>query len=147
MLDPGRSVLLNLSELCFKPGAYFLDEFDRLFVSHFGRVRHYRAIVEFLATRGFATRDKIAKRLGLRSGGRISGFLENLCLAGFIEGYAPVHNPDSTYLRRYRVADPLLALGTYTIEKVLISAYPPTKELEDEGYFSRILTADDLAAS
>lgn len=263
MLDPARSVLLNLSELCFRPGAFFLDEFDRLFVSHFGRVRHYRAIVEFLATRGFATRDEIARKVGLLSGGRISGFLENLSLAGFIEGYGSIHNPGATHLRRYRIADPFLRfyfrfvrplhgaisrghesppihralpdrrfgvflglsfehfcyqhapliakllgfsavayeygswfrrgdlstgaqidllfkradrvitlcevkfrehvgkevigevarkvealsdLGGHTIEKVLISAYPPSKDLEDEGYFSRILTADELAA-
>jgi hypothetical protein len=44
-----------------------------------------------------------------------------------------------------RKVDALSALGPHTIERVLISAYPPSQELEDEGYFSRILTAEDLA--
>jgi AAA+ ATPase superfamily predicted ATPase len=261
LYDKRRSVRLNLIDLCFRPGAYFHDEFDRLFVSHFGKVRHYRNIVEFLALRGFATRDEIAKRIGLKSGGRISGFLENLCLAGFIEGYGPVQNPESAHLRRYRIADSFLrfyfrfirsqksqigrspeglplhqalpekryhvflglafehfcyqhahliakrlgfsaiaydygswfrksdlstgaqvdllfkradkvltlcevkfrervgkeiieevdkkaealsAFGNFTIERVLISAFPPSDELNDEGYFSAILTVEDL---
>jgi AAA+ ATPase superfamily predicted ATPase len=262
LFDQHRSVLLNLTDLCFKPGAFFLDEFDRLFVSHFGKVRHYRNIVEFLATRGFATRDEIARKVGLRSGGRITEFLDNLCLAGFIESYGAIQNPGSTHLRRYRIADPYLrfyfrfirplkgrlsrgqeslplhqalpakrynvfrglafenfcyqhapliarklgfsavaydcgswfrksdlatgaqvdllfkradnvitlcevkfrervgrevidevarklaalpGLGNYTVEKALISAFPPSKELLEEGFFSRVLTADDLA--
>lgn len=29
-------------------------------------------------------------------------------MAGFIEGYGPLHNPGSSHLRRYRVADPFL---------------------------------------
>ncbi len=264
MVNPGRSVRLNLAELCFTPGAFFLDELDRLFVSHFGRVRHYRSIVEFLAGRGFATRAEIARKAGLRSGGRISGFLENLCMAGFIESYGPVHKPGSTHVRRYRIADPYLRFyfrfirplksrlsrgqepvplhqalpdrrydaflglafenfcyhhapliarklgfsavayeygswfckgdlatgaqidllfkradrvmtlceikfrerigkevigeverkvtalrsgGNYSLEKVLISAFPPSKQLREEGYFSTILTVDDLAGT
>ncbi len=260
--DDRRSVRLNLADLCFRPGAFFLDEYDRLFVSHFGNVGHYRRIVELLAERGFATRSQIGRRLGLGSGGRLSELLENLCLAGFVEGYSPVHKPESTYLLRYRIADPFLRfyfrflrpqrgriargarglplhqalpdrryetflglafehfchqhahllarklgfsavaydhgswfrrgdlatgaqvdllfrradrvltlcevkfrqrvgrevigevdakvaalsdLGGYSVEKVLISALPVSRELRDEGVFSRILTAQDLA--
>ena len=106
--DDRRSIPLNLSDLCFRPGAYFLDELDRLFVSHFGKVRHYRDIVEFLAHRGFATRSQIGGHLGLDSGGRLSELMDDLCLAGFVEPYSPVHNPTSTYLRRYRIRDPFL---------------------------------------
>ena len=35
----------------------------------------------------------------------------------------------------------------HTIERVLISARSPSREVRDEGYFSAILTAEDLAAS
>jgi hypothetical protein len=34
---------------------------------------------------------------------------------------------------------------THSIEKVLISAYPPSAEIFNEGYFSAILTAADFA--
>jgi len=108
MYDTARSVRLNLENLCFEPGAYFHDEFERLFGSHFGKIRHYRAIVEFLASRGFGTRNEIAKHTRLSSGGRISGFLENLVLAGFIEACGSVHNPHRISLKRYRISDPFL---------------------------------------
>lgn len=147
--DDRRSIPQNLSELCFRPGAYFLDELDRLFVSHFGKVRHYRDIVELLARRGFATRPQIGGHLGLDSGGRLSELLDDLCLAGLVEPYSPVHNPTSTYLRRFRIRDPFLrfyglafehfcgqhagliarkvaalsGFPQYTVERVLISAF------------------------
>lgn len=108
LYDQRLSVRLNLAELCFKPGAFFLAELDRLFVSHFGKVSHYRSIVELIAARGFASRAEIAGKLKLQSGGRLSEMLENLCLAGFLEAYSPVHQPSSTYLQRYRIADPYL---------------------------------------
>ncbi|MFC1572341.1 ATP-binding protein [Candidatus Eisenbacteria bacterium] len=108
MYAANRSVRLNISNLCFKPGAYFLEEFERLFASHFGKVHHYRSVVEFLAGRAFASREEIAKHTGLHSGGRISGFLENLVLAGFIESYGSIHSPRATRLKRYRIADPYL---------------------------------------
>jgi AAA+ ATPase superfamily predicted ATPase len=108
MFDGRHSVALNLSNLCFQPNAYFIGEFERLFTSHFGKVIQYRQIVEFLSARKFATRDEIAKHLKAKSGGRISELLENMRLAGFVESYGPVHNPGSTRLRRFRIADPYL---------------------------------------
>ena len=45
-----------------------------------------------------------------------------------------------------RKASALSAFGSYSIEKVLISAFPPSQDLLEEGYFAQILTTDDLAA-
>jgi hypothetical protein len=39
----------------------------------------------------------------------------------------------------------LAAFRGFTVEKVLISALPPSKEVLQAGYFSQILSADDLA--
>lgn len=108
LLDTRHAIRLNLANLCFSPGGYFVDEVDRLFVSHFGKVRHYRNIVEFLVEQRFATRTQIARQLGMNSGGRLTEMMDNLCLAGLVEAYSPVHKPQSTYLRRYRLADPYL---------------------------------------
>ena len=38
-------------------------------------------------------------------------------------------------------------LGSDTIERVLISARPPSRELLEEGYFSRVLTVEDLVGT
>jgi uncharacterized protein len=108
LIDPRRSARRNIADLCFRPGAYFVDEFDRLFVSHFGKKQIYRSIVEHLAGRGFASRAQITRHLKMRSGGSLSAYLEDLSLAGFIETYAPVHSLGSTRLKRYRIADPFL---------------------------------------
>jgi uncharacterized protein len=108
MYEASRSVRLNLADLCFKPEAWFVTEFDRLFTSHFGKSRHYQNVVEFLADRRLATRDEIAGFIGVKSGGRISEILENLILAGFVESYGSVHNPQATSLKRYRISDPYL---------------------------------------
>ena len=116
LYEDRRSVQLNMAETCFSPGAFFLDELDRLFVSHFGTARHYRNIVELLAARGHATRTAVAKQIGMKSGGQVSGLLEDLCLAGFVEHYGSVHNPDSTRLRRYRICDPFLRFNFRFIE-------------------------------
>ncbi len=108
MYRSNRSVRLNLADLCFKPDAYFTNEFDRLFVSHFGKSRHYQSVVQFLADRKHATREEIARFTGQKSGGRISEVLDNLILAGFVESYGSVHNPQANRLRRYRISDPYL---------------------------------------
>ncbi|MFH0947197.1 MAG: ATP-binding protein [Planctomycetota bacterium] len=108
LFDDRQSTMLNIQRLCFQPGAYFVDEFDRIFISHFGRDRLYRKIVEFLSDRRFASRKQIARHLEIESGGRLTGLLEDLCLASFVERYGSVHSPASTALTRYRLADPLL---------------------------------------
>jgi hypothetical protein len=43
-----------------------------------------------------------------------------------------------------RKVEALSAFGNFTIERVLVSAFPPSDELNDEGYFSAILTVEDL---
>jgi len=108
MMDNRRAVKLNLLETCFKPGAFFLDELDRLFVSHFGSNPHYRDVVALLAAKGHATRPSLARQLGVKAGGRMSRLLDDLCLAGLVEAYGPVHNPRSTHLRRFRLSDPFI---------------------------------------
>ena len=118
MYDDRRSVRLNMAETCFSPGAFFLDELDRLFVSHFGTARHYRSMVELMAARGHATRTEVARHIGLKSGGQVSELLKDLCLAGFVEAYGSVHNPTSTRLRRYRIRDPFLRFYFRFIEPI-----------------------------
>jgi hypothetical protein len=108
MLDPALSLRLNLQQLCFRKGGFLVEEFDRIFVSHFGRVPYYRRIVEFLAGARCATREDIARRIGAHPGGRLSAYLDELAAAGFVETYAPVGRPPSSRLHRCRLSDPYL---------------------------------------
>jgi AAA+ ATPase superfamily predicted ATPase len=108
MIDPSRSVYLNVEKLLFTPNGYLVNEFERLFASHFGTNRRYRDILIALARRGWADRDRVQKDCQLGSGGRISEYLDNLELAGFIESYRPIDRPRAVRNLRYRLADQYL---------------------------------------
>lgn len=106
MVDPKRSVRANLCDLCFSPEGYLVQEFDRIFASHFGSNQHYRRLVMALAKRPNASRQELQKACRVDSGGRITECLENLEAAGFIEKYSPVDRPDAQRTIRFRVSDP-----------------------------------------
>jgi AAA+ ATPase superfamily predicted ATPase len=138
LYDQRRSPRLNLADLCFKPGAFFTKELERIYISHFGETPAYRKIVELLDDRRFATRAQLARHLGRTSGGRLSGLLEDLCLAGLVEAYSPLHNPTSRYLQRYRVADPFLGFHYRFIapqqKRLTRGAVPLHQALPDKRY-------------
>ncbi|MCP4674573.1 MAG: hypothetical protein GY854_03465 [Deltaproteobacteria bacterium] len=108
MADLSKSIYLNIDKLCFSPNGYLVNEFDRLFASHFGSNSHYRSILDSLARRGWANRNRLKKDCKLGSGGRISEYLSNLELAGFIESYASVDRPHALRELRYRISDQYL---------------------------------------
>lgn len=105
LLDPTRSAFLNLQHLCFSRDAFFFNELERLFVSHFGKTTHYRRVVNSLATKGFLDRASLIRLVGLPHGGSATRVLDELELADFIEAYGPIGNPDARMLKRYRLAD------------------------------------------
>ena len=108
MVKKNRSTANNLSQLAFSPNGFLVDEFDRIFASHFGSNPAYEAIVSFLSTgRGFNTKS-ISQGCSIAKGGRLSTYLDELELAGFIESYVPVNKPEAARLTRWRLADPYL---------------------------------------
>ena len=79
------------------------------------------------------------------SGGRISEFLENLELAGFIGRYVSVDKPNKKLFKTSRKkVETLPNPKQLTIEKVLITMAKPTKPLLNEGFLNRILTIEDI---
>ena len=111
-LRTGNSVFLALCKKSFVRDGFFQIEADKVFVSSLSHTKHYRRVVEALATNGPATRSELAKRLGMsaeRPGGSFSLVLDDLEKCGFIACYAPVQSPESDKIRRYRVNDEMLA--------------------------------------
>jgi len=106
MVKPSLSTRANLEDLCFSRDGLLTTEFERIFASHFGSGGHFRSILEQLAKKGPTTREKLARACGLTPGGRISEYLEELELAGFVERYAPADRPQAARLVRFRIADP-----------------------------------------
>ncbi|MBN1676693.1 MAG: ATP-binding protein [Kiritimatiellae bacterium] len=108
MIDPALPVRANIERLCFSPEGFLVNEFERIFASHFGTNRHYPRILTALSEKSFANRDEIQKACRLASGGTVTRYLEDLELAGFVEAYAPVDSPGAVRGRRYRIVDPYL---------------------------------------
>jgi len=107
-IEPAASVRANLETLFFSASGYLVNEYDRIFASHFGKNPHYRKILSKLSRRLFATKEQIQESCRLGSGGRISEYLENLELAGLIERYAPLDKSGSSRMIRLRITDPFL---------------------------------------
>ena len=108
MFDLATSLRLNIETLFFSQNGYFVNEFERLFASHFGATSHYREILLHLAAARWSKREAITKILRLASGGRVSEYLSNLEMAGFVERYTPVDRPHAERAVRYRLCDPYL---------------------------------------
>lgn len=108
LFDLNRSVQLNTVDLFFRPNAYFINEYERLFASHFGTNKHYETILQFLHKNAWSGRQMIQEKCNLKEGGRTTEYLNNLEQAGFIENYAPVDNVNAIRNSRYRISDPYL---------------------------------------
>jgi AAA+ ATPase superfamily predicted ATPase len=74
----------NIKQLCFSPGGFLVDEFNRIFSDLFLRDSEtYKKIVEFIST-GSKTMTEIAQGVSFSKSGRLSEYLNELELSGFI---------------------------------------------------------------
>lgn len=117
---PHKSAEENVRRLCFTPGGFLVEEFDRIFSGIFLRSSlFYKQILEALGM-GPRTQDEIALALGMQTKhGRIAEYLWELELAGFI-------TKDHTWnfrtgrdirTRRYRLSDNYIRFYLKYIEK------------------------------
>ena len=108
MVDPKRSTMLNLQDLCFSAHGFLVGEYERLLVSHFGKVPQFQTILETLGRRSIASRNELSKACGLAPGGSFSQYLDELNLAGFVERYVPLGRSQDSKIVRYRLSDAYL---------------------------------------
>ncbi len=107
-LKSASSFYLSLCHHSFRKNAFFATEFEKVFVSSFGNNRIYRRIVQVLGQRGHCTRDKIAKDVGVQSGGTLTTMLLDLEECGFIRRVVPLDKSNSSLLSYYAIQDPYL---------------------------------------
>ena len=110
------SLYLSLARNAFTPNAFFAGEYDRVFISSLEHNPHYKKVVAFLGAKRNATRNEIAKHLGIASGGNLTDVLADLELCGFIRRYTPFDKSPTSLLARYEIADPYLQLYHRVIE-------------------------------
>src|SRR3989338_3017730 len=121
------SVFTGICEQSFLPNCYFSQEYQRIFVSSMANNPHYKGIIDYLSQNRFATREQIAKYLKFSSGGRLSDFLNELELCGFIKKYAPYNLAKSSKLARYQISDAYLQFFFKFI-------YPELDAIENRRY-------------
>lgn len=110
LLAAAPSVQAGVEREAFQPEGYFAGEYERIFVSHFGRNSEYERLVRTLAAApyGLSRRD-LAARAEIAEGGMLSQRLYDLEAAGFISSHRPVDKPADSRLIRYLLSDPWLS--------------------------------------
>ncbi len=82
----GMSAAQVIDFLCFRPDGLLRDEFDRLYPSLFARPENHLSVVRALSNSpGGLTRNELAKKTQLPSGGGLSNVLNELEESGFVE--------------------------------------------------------------
>lgn len=96
------SLYTAIDELALRQNGYFVDEFDRIFVSHFERNENYIKIITLLAQHLYGLfRKDIINKSGIDAGGGLSKQLDNLESAGFISIVYPIDKSKNTRILKY----------------------------------------------
>lgn len=118
-IDPSLSAEENIKNLCFKSGALLVNEFNNIFNDLFLRDSvTYRKIIVNLVS-GIKDFTEIAKALNVQASGRLSEYLEELELAGFItRDYTwDIKTGQDQKLSQYRLSDNYLRFYLKYIDK------------------------------
>jgi len=103
------SLYLAIEDLAFRENGFLVDEFDRIFVSHFGRNEDYTRIIGALAKHPYGMfRKSLSELARVDLGGGLSRSLQDLEAAGFIRSIRPIARPANTRLIKYVLSDPYL---------------------------------------
>ena len=104
-INKESSVFIGLCKNSFMSGGFFAREYERIFTSSMSNNKYYRAIIDILSVRKFATRTELAELLGVSSGGSLTNVLLDLEKSGFVTHYYPFNLEEGTMLTRYAIDD------------------------------------------
>ncbi len=103
------SIRIGIEELAFTETGYLADEYNRIFLSHFGRNPEYEKIVKVLAGHPYGLfRQQISEKAGIDLGGGLTTHLRDLESAGFISSATPFHKDYNSRLLKYHLSDAYL---------------------------------------
>jgi len=109
LLDGYPSLYLALNDLALSRNGYFVEEFDRIFVSHFARNSDYLNIIDALAKYPYGLfRKELVKTAKIDAGGGLSNHLLNLQSAGFINSIYPIDKSANSRIIKYYISDAYL---------------------------------------
>ncbi len=127
-IDPQLSAEENIGILAFQKGELLVEEFDRIFTDLFSkRNEKYKTIVKGLLS-GRQDLNGICQQLGVKKGGEVSGYLDDLVETGFVSrDYTwKIKGNLTSSLSRYRLKDNYLRFYLKYIE-------PNKNKIMDEG--------------
>lgn len=128
-LNGASSIFLGLCQNAFTQGAFFANEYARIFSSSLSNNPDYQKIIRFLSHRSFALRSEIAAHLRIQSGGRLTQLLRDLEICGFITNYTPFQLASNSLVSRYHISDQYLQFYFRFVE-------PKYLEIQ-EGHFNQ----------
>ena len=134
-IDPALSADENIKRLCFTPGALLVEEFDEIFNDALDANLGLKKRILMSLRDGNKTPTEVAEALGLENNGHLSGYLDELELAGFVAkdtGLNPCSGKRSNVVR-YRISD------NYT--RFYLKYIEPNRELIAKGTFSFVSLA------
>ena len=103
------SIRIGIEEIAFTETGYLADEYERIFLSHFGKNPEYEKIVRVLARHPYGLfRKQISEKAGIDLGGGLTTHLRNLESAGFISSATPFHKAHNSRLLKYYLSDAYL---------------------------------------
>lgn len=136
ILQEKTSLYIALEDLAFSETGYLTDEYDRIFISHFGKNPEYEKIIKILAKHPYGLfRSQVSKKAQVDLGGGLTRQLKNLESAGFITSNTPFHKGHNSRLLKYRLSDPYLRFYFSFIK-------PNLKKIRSnihKGIFARIM--------
>ena len=117
LISSFSSIQEGISELAFSPEGYFFNEYNRIFISHFGKNASYQEIVELLSKHPYGLMRKVLADSDKTSdGGTLTSELYNLETAGLITSVIPFNKKSSSKQIKYFLSDPYLKFYLKFIE-------------------------------
>jgi AAA+ ATPase superfamily predicted ATPase len=105
-IKPGDSIPLAIQRVIFNKVAVLRDEFNKIFVSHFGENSAYSEIIRELKKSTYGlTKKQIQEKTSSTGGGQTTKELFDLEMAGFIKGFIPFNKSANAKDRKYKLVD------------------------------------------
>lgn len=87
-ITPEKSLESNIDNSCFLKNGFYVTELETIFKEQFKVSKTYEEIVHALADKSYSKED-LSKRIGIPSGGGLTGYLNTLENAGFTKTFTP----------------------------------------------------------
>ena len=134
----------NIRDLCFTKNGILFSEFDKIFNDIFQkRAPTYHDIVMALSERALTVSD-LCKKLKMKPGGKVSDYLKDLVLAGFLSSDTEwnLKNPKSKVkIKKYRISDNYLR---FYLKYILPNAEKINKNVFHMATFSDLKGSESI---